>query len=716
MGINVSITIILLSLLTIFDIYWNSFDNKIIDRFYSYIISGKKGPEISDRVILLNISDATYDYFQNNILDRKDVATINSILSDLSPEAVMYDVIFPRASNKHSDSLLAVSLQASDIFYLPAGFELSTERKIFGWEDCAFHELMKAEYLKQLPESGEGKPFYAKRSIVQFDDFAYSTKKTGHISSIPDADGVYRRYPLIIKVDSLFFPTVTLSIFLDYNEIPFDSVFIDWGKSITIHAVEGGYLDKDLIIPIDKQGNVFIPYPEHWGRGIKMIEVNDLINYYKDPDYYDDLLDMMEGNFIFVGDISTGISDIGNTPLEENVPLVFIHASLMNSFLTQNYYQAWNVENVFIMIFILGIILFIASIPKSNISYISLFLLMIPFLIIFTYLQISNFQLFPVFTVGVSVFIIGVGTLLAIQVLTQKEGAFIKEAFSKYLPHNVVDELIKQPEKLQLGGEEKTVSILFSDIVGFTSISERMNPKELVKLLNEYLTEMTTIVLDEGGIIDKYIGDAILAEFGAPLQLDNHADIAVKTALQMRRKLLELNKVWGKKQYPEINCRIGINTGNVIIGNMGSHQVFDYTVIGDAVNLAARLESANKQYNTFLMISEFTYSKLNKEQFRIRPLDVIKVKGKNEAVKVYEVYGFTHDVFSENVNDYYSNFELGFNHYLNRNFSEALVCFNKALELKNNDPAAITFIYRIEEMKDTILPADWDGSIIMKEK
>ena len=198
--------------------------------------------------------------------------------------------------------------------------------------------------------------------------------------------------------------------------------------------------------------------------------------------------------------------------------------------------------------------------------------------------------------------------------------------------------------------------------------------------------------------------------------MDNHADIAVKTALQMRRKLLELNKVWSEKQYPEINCRIGINTGNVIIGNMGSHQVFDYTVIGDAVNLAARLESANKQYNTFLMISEFTYNQLNKEQFRIRPLDVIKVKGKNEAVKVYEVYGFTHDVFSENVNDYYSNFELGFNHYLNKNFSEALVCFNKALELKNNDPAAITFIYRIEEMKDTILPADWDGSIIMKEK
>jgi len=716
LGINLSITIVILILLFIFDIYWSSFDYKILDKYYQYIVENGKGPSLSNRVILVNISDETYDYFGNNILDRADVARINDVLRDLSPEGVMYDIIFPRPSNRISDSLLASSISSSDIFYLPSGFELSNEKKRFHWENTVYHDLMKSQYLKDLKQIGTGKPFYAKRSIVQYDSFALSTNKTGHISSIPDADGVYRRYPIIIKVDSLFFPTVTLSMFLDYNQIPFDSISIVWGEKIIIHALEGSYLERDLLIPIDKHGNVFIPYPDFWGKGIKMIEVNDLLTYYNDPDYYDDLLEMIEGNFIFVGDISTGISDIGNIPLEENVPLVFIHASLMNSFLTQDYYENWKLKEIFFIILIISLIFFIVSIPKSNLPYISLLLLIVPLIFIFTYYQLLSFKLFPIFSVSTSVFVIGVGILLAIQILTQKEGAFIKEAFSKYLPGNVVDELIKQPEKLQLGGEEREVSILFSDIAGFTTISELMPPKNLVKLLNEYLTEMTAIVLEQRGIIDKYIGDAILAEFGAPLPLDKHPDIAVKTALLMKKKLIDLNLEWHEKNYPIIDCRIGINTGNVIIGNMGSNQVFDYTVIGDAVNLAARLESANKQYNTSIMISEFTYRLLSEKVFQVRPLDIIKVKGKNEAVKVYEVYGFLEDVLTIERIEYYKNYDIAFNYYLEKSFEKSKIYFEKALFCYENDPASKIFLSRIEELKEIELPDDWDGSTIMKEK
>lgn len=715
-GINLAITVVILLVLFIFDIYWSSFDYKILDIYYKYIVEEGKGPQNSNRVVLVNISDDTYDYFDNNILDRADVARINNVLSDLSPEGIMYDIIFPRPSNRVSDSLLSKSISASDIFYLPSGFELSNDKHRFRWENTVYHDFMKSKYLKKIKQVGNGEPFYAKRSIVQYDSFALSTTKTGHISSIPDADGVYRRYPIIIKVDSLFFPTVTLSMFLDYNQIPFDSILIDWGEKITIPAIEGSYLEKDLLIPIDVHGNVFIPYPNFWGKGIKMIEVNDLLNYYDDPDYYDDLLEMIEGNFVFVGDISTGISDIGNTPLEENVPLVFIHATLMNSFLSQDYYDNWKIKEIFTLILVLTLLLFFVSIPKSNIPYISLLLLIVPLIFMFGYYQLLSFKLFPIFSVSASVFIAGVGTLLAIQILTQKEGAFIREAFSKYLPGNVVDELIRQPEKLQLGGEEREVSILFSDIAGFTTISESIPPKNLVKLLNEYLTEMTAIVLQQGGIIDKYIGDAILAEFGAPLQLDKHPDIAVKTALQMKKKLVDLNREWHGKNYPIIDCRIGINTGKVIIGNMGSNQVFDYTVIGDAVNLAARLESANKQYNTSIMISEFTYKLLSNDTFKIRPLDIIKVKGKNEAVKVYEVYGFFEDVLPQDIVEYYQNFEIAFNYYLERSFEKSKIHFEKALTNFENDPVSKIFLARIASLKAVELPDDWDGSTIMNEK
>ena len=174
------------------------------------------------------------------------------------------------------------------------------------------------------------------------------------------------------------------------------------------------------------------------------------------------------------------------------------------------------------------------------------------------------------------------------------------------MPEKVVDTLLGSPEMLKLGGEERVMSVLFSDLAGFTTLSEKMTPTQLVHLLNHYLTEMTDIVLAEGGIIDKYEGDAIMAEFGAPLPLPDHADRAVRTGLKMQRRLKELREIWKGQGLPELRCRVGINTGAMIVGNMGSNQVFDYTVIGDSVNLASRLEGANKRYNTYLMISEFT--------------------------------------------------------------------------------------------------------------
>jgi adenylate cyclase len=166
-----------------------------------------------------------------------------------------------------------------------------------------------------------------------------------------------------------------------------------------------------------------------------------------------------------------------------------------------------------------------------------------------------------------------------------------------------------------------------------------MSPPELVSLLNEYLTEMTAIIQSAGGIIDKYEGDAIMAEFGAPLALSNHADLAVHAGLQMQRRMDELRQIWEKRGLPILRCRVGINSGSMIVGNMGSQQVCDYTVIGDAVNLASRLESANKFYRTHIMISEYTYTHLSSGMFRTRVLDVIKVQGKARAVKVLEVRG-----------------------------------------------------------------------------
>ncbi len=303
-----------------------------------------------------------------------------------------------------------------------------------------------------------------------------------------------------------------------------------------------------------------------------------------------------------------------------------------------------------------------------------------------------------------------------LEAAVRRERAFIRGAFARYVPGKVVDTLLGSPETLKLGGEERVMSVLFSDLAGFTSFSEKMTPTQLVHLLNQYLTEMTNIVLAEGGIIDKYEGDAIMAEFGAPLSLPDHADRAVRAGLKMQRRLKELREIWKGQGLPELKCRVGINTGAMIVGNMGSNQLFDYTVIGDSVNLASRLEGANKRYNTHLMISEFTLDYLTPGLFRTRVLDVITVKGKSKAVKVFEVVGENSHPTEPNDEIYYKTYEQAFNLYLSKEFGEARRKFQEALTRRPDDPAAQDMIHRIDGLDPCQLPPDWDGSISLTSK
>jgi adenylate cyclase len=333
-----------------------------------------------------------------------------------------------------------------------------------------------------------------------------------------------------------------------------------------------------------------------------------------------------------------------------------------------------------------------------------------------TWWQLLHFRLLPVVTVGGSVVFILFVLVVGLQIIISKDRAFIKNAFSRYISEKVVDELIAKPERLKLGGEERVMTVLFSDLADFTTMSEKMLPAELVHLLNIYLTEMTDLVLEHGGIIDKYEGDAIMAEFGAPLDMPDHADMAVLTGLRMQHRLEQLNREWKERGLPEISCRIGINTGPMIVGNMGSNQVFDYTVIGDSVNLASRLEGANKHYRTRLMISEYTCRSLTPGRFKTRVLDVIKVKGKSEPVKVFEVYAEASEAISNEASAYYRLYEEAYHSYLSKDFSLAKAKFKTALSYRENDPAAVRMLDRIEGIDPEGLPSDWDGSIALTSK
>jgi adenylate cyclase len=223
--------------------------------------------------------------------------------------------------------------------------------------------------------------------------------------------------------------------------------------------------------------------------------------------------------------------------------------------------------------------------------------------------------------------------------MEERRARDIRKMFSSYVSKRIVDELIRDPSKAKLGGDRKEITVLFSDIRGFTAFSEKHQPEEVVSLLNEYLGAMTNIVFEYEGTLDKFVGDAIMALWGAPVGQPDHAERAVRCALTMIEKLQDLQKKWIAEGRHAIDIGIGINTGDMVVGNMGAEgKKMDYTVIGDNVNLGARLEGLTRQYNNHIIISEFTYSKV-KDIVEVNELGSVTVKGKQKPVVIYDVVG-----------------------------------------------------------------------------
>jgi len=273
--------------------------------------------------------------------------------------------------------------------------------------------------------------------------------------------------------------------------------------------------------------------------------------------------------------------------------------------------------------------------------------------------------------------------------------------------------MLKDPSKLKLGGDKKQLTVLFSDIRGFTTIAEQLSPEGLVHLLNEYLTAMTDIVFKYDGLLDKYIGDAIMAVYGAPLDQPDHALRACRTALEMLHTLKKLQAKWSAEEKPYVNIGVGVNTGDMVVGNMGSQMRFDYTVMGDSVNLSSRLEGINKEYGTNIVISEFTYA-IVKDELYCRELDAVRVKGKKLPVKIYELLCERKD--AEQCRPFVELFEAGVAKYKQALWDEAIAAFQKVFDAKPDDPPAKLYITRCQELKENPPPQPWDGVFTMTRK
>jgi len=441
--------------------------------------------------------------------------------------------------------------------------------------------------------------------------------------------------------------------------------------------------------------------------GYEYISFSDIYNNKIDISYFEDKI-------ILIGATASNLHDDAIVPISnEAMPGVEINANLVQSILTRDFIHYQDdisaIGLIFIFALFTGLLLFFFRIHIATII-IALIIIFYVFLsvIMFDYGIIMNI-IFPLLSLS----LVYIALVVTFYLTEERSRRWITSIFGKYVSPVVIDNLIKNPDMINLGGEKKNITIFFSDIRGFTSISEKLKPESLVHLLNEYLTEMTDIILENDGLVDKYMGDAIMAFWGAPLDQPDHHEIACISSLKMIDKLKELRKKWNKEGIPDFDIGIGLNSGDAIIGNMGSSNRFDYTAMGDSVNLASRMEGLNKIYGTNIIITENIYKRI-RNKFETRKLDSVRVKGKNKPIFIYELISEKNKI-NKKQRDFIKNFENGLTFYFEMKWKEAIKSFQEAQKI-NDDGASKIFINRCKEFMKIPPSKDWDGVFKMKTK
>ena len=425
----------------------------------------------------------------------------------------------------------------------------------------------------------------------------------------------------------------------------------------------------------------------------------------------------LEGAFCVIGHTGTGTTDIGVNPFEEQYMNVGTHAAIANTILSERFLDdvPWWYSVVLALIVTVGVTVFVRRLAPLQAILVGfgVFLIIAAAIVVFfvtagIYVQI--------FVPSASVFLTFVSLTVMKFLRTEKEKSFLRNAFSHYLSADVIKDLVSDPDRLKLGGEQKFMTAIFTDVKGFSTISEQLTPGALVALLNEYLSAMSDTILDELGTIDKYEGDAIISFFGAPVEMPDHAKRACRASVRMKAVELELNKRFlEEKTSPgQLLTRIGINTGDMVVGNMGTARKMDYTIMGNSVNLAARLEGVNKQYGTWILTSDATIGECD-DEFTARKLDRVRVVGIQEPVRLYELIdekGNTPKDMVESV----EIFHQGLDSFEEREWEQAADRFREVLKIFPEDPPAKLYLRRCEEYLQKAPPASWDGVFNLQSK
>ena len=531
----------------------------------------------------------------------------------------------------------------------------------------------------------------------------------GGVNPHLDGDNVLRRVPLVFRlgkdraVPSLAAEALRLAV--DAHGYIAKAAGANgeasYGVNTGLNAVKIG----PFVVPTDGAGMVWLHYSR--SDASLYIPAVDILTGKFDQDKVKD-------NIVLVGASAKGLQDLHPTPLSPDTPGTEIHAQLIEQVLQGSYLTrpdwAPGAEAVFTLV--IGLIL-VAAIPRTSalssgaIGLVSIIAAVAASWYAFTGARMLFDPVYPMVVLGTVYF----GTTLLSHRQTERRQREIRQAFSRYMSPHMVAELAKHPEKLKLGGEIKLITIMFCDIRGFTTLSEGLSAGELGQLINDFLTPMTEIITQHQGTIDKYIGDCIMAFWNAPLDDPDHAKNAVTAAHAMRQRLVELNEQWGKEGRRQIHIGIGINTGECCVGNFGSQQRFDYSLLGDPVNLSSRLEGLTKQYGVDLVIGEETAELLDDPT--LIELDLVAVKGKSRAVRIYTI--LSHPIEAAQFNAHHGELLAA---YRRRDWNAALSMLDDERLRAEPGMAAVYDVFRerIAQLQADSLPEDWDGVYVAHEK
>ena len=722
--------IILLALLIdTFGIIKYPFLNQLENWTYDARLNYKRLNTIDDRIVIVDIDESSLALEGRWPWSRDKLAAIvNNLFEVYQADVVGFDIVFAEKDEssglKEFEFLASTELKDDPLFHKALdNIRPSLEYDQMFAKALKDRNVVMGYYFKsnvsenEIAQSGLLPPAVTKLNkqlsarlpinkalgyggnlkIIQ------SSARSGGFFDNPfvDSDGVFRRVPLIQIHQDQVYASLALSTtqaYLKNSDIKLN-VVNNGTKNDQYFALESVHINE-FSIPVDGKGAVYVPF-----RGLSYsfpyISAHKILNKKIDPD-------SLKGKIVLVGTTAPGLLDLRSTPVQSVYPGVEIHANIISGILDQriNHSPAWTIGYEFIiLILIAATMAFLLPVSSPLMATVATTIVLI--LTVSGTLMAWNSQIILPLASPVLLIVLN-------YILHMSYGFFIESRgkrqlahlFGQYIPPEIVDEMSKSPANFSLDGENKVMTVLFSDVRGFTTISEGMDPKQLTQLMNALLTPMTRVIHKHRGTIDKYMGDAIMSFWGAPLEDPDHARHALHAAMEMMVELKIMQKDFESRGWPPINIGIGLNTGNMNVGNMGSEFRMAYTVLGDSVNLGARLEGLTKEYGVNIIVSESTKESI--PEFTYRDLDLVRVKGKNEPIAIFEPIGHE-DEIDEATTLELARYNQALQSFRAQNWDQAETDFFALSQIHPDRFLYQVYLNRVTHYKGHLPNDDWDG-------